>query len=165
MIARRMMLGMVAGLLVVGFAGSSAVMAAKGDKAGPKAQEKAAERVEAMLPVERLEAAIGGLGLSDEQKGKVEDAIKPFKDESAKWKEDHKADLDKVEADLVAARQEKDHQKTKAAMQDLRKLIGTAPQPADAVAKLKDVLTADQLNQVQEKLDEAPAKGKGKKAK
>ena len=163
MIGRRMMVGMVAGLLVVGFAGSSAVMGAKGDKKGQKLEQRVDEQVSERMPGQRLEAALGDLGLSEEQKGKVGEILKPFKEEVGKWREDHKAELEKVRTDLVAAREAKDREKGKAAMQDLRKLLEGAPKPAEVVGKLKDVLTADQMAKLQAKMEEG--RGKGRKGK
>ena len=52
----------------------------------------------------------------------------------------------------------------KAAMQELRKLMESAPKPRDVVEKLKDVLTAEQMEKLKGRLEEARGRA-GKRGK
>jgi Spy/CpxP family protein refolding chaperone len=144
------MVGVLASVMLAGAFGGATAMAK--DKEA-KVEQKAEAKVGEMMPGERLENALADLNLTDDQKAKVDAILKPFKEDVAKWREDHKTDLEKAKADLVAAREAKDREKGKAAMQELRKLLETAPKPRDVVEKLKDVLTPEQQDKLKAKIE------------
>lgn len=91
-----------------------------------------------------LDAALGKLNLTDEQKSKVKAIKEKCHEEMKKWEHDHKADID-------AARSAKDREKMKPLMEQRKtKLEGM-------IAEIKGVLTEDQKVQLQQALDAAKA--------
>lgn len=107
-----------------------------------------------LRPLLRIREAIASLNLTDEQKAKIEEIAAPYKAQLEAWREEHKDQIEKLRADAQTARQAKDRQKIQALAKEARELLQTLPKPQDTLAKIRDVLTPEQRQQLKAKLQD-----------
>ena len=107
-----------------------------------------------------LARLLEGLNLTDEQKEKVKAVQAKNAEARTKWEAENKDKLDPIRAKMQAAREKQDREGMRAAFEELRKVSETAPRP-DLMAQMKDILTAEQLEKLQKRMDELKERFKG----
>lgn len=116
----------------------------------------------------RLERLLGTLNLTDQQKAQIKEILAAFKKDVDAWRAQHQDELQKIHAEIRAAREAKDKEKVQAAMKKLHTLLETAPKPREMLEKIKAVLTPEQKQKFEAELKEIREKrlehrGEGRK--
>ncbi len=133
-------------------AGPKAERSEKGERPGMMGEGPRAERRgEAM---DQLRGALKDLNLSEDQKARIKTIMDEARDSREKFMEEHKDEVQAIREKMKAAREAKDSEQMKQLGEELRSIMESGPKPTDTMDKIKGVLTPEQREQLQGKLDQ-----------
>ncbi len=115
-----------------------------------------------------IHEALADVNLTDAQKVQIWDAAADFYKQVRDFRAAHKADLEPLVKDLVAARAAKNQDQMKADREKIQAILETGPKPRELLEKVVAILTPEQRKDFRESLrkirqdaqDEAPAAAK-----
>jgi hypothetical protein len=105
-----------------------------------------------------LREAVGTLTLTDKEKADIKTMLQDAKGKLEEWRTANKDALDKIQADLKAARQAKDKGKVQEVLGQLKTLLETAPKP-EFLKQLKGILAPEQFEKLIARLKELKEAG------
>lgn len=99
-------------------------------------------------------ALLKDIELSDDQKTEIREVMKEAAQARMAWHEKHKDEIKSLRDQMQQARKDKDREKAKQVMAEMRKLMQSAPKPTDTFDKVKAKLNADQSEQFEKNVAE-----------
>jgi Spy/CpxP family protein refolding chaperone len=108
-------------------------------------------------PLASILATAGEVSLNADQKQKVQAVAEAFKTVQAAWQKEHEVELNKLRDEFRAAADAGGRDKIRELMQKRQDIQATAPKTDDTLAKIKAVLTPDQLKNFERRLADRQA--------
>ncbi len=123
----------------------------KGERPGPGNGPMAERRGEMM---DGVRGALRDLNLTEDQKAQIKTIMDEARDSREKFMDEHKDEVRAIREKMKAAREAKDRDQMKQLGEELRGIMESGPKPQDTMEKIKGVLTPEQRDQLQGKLDQ-----------